>query len=263
MRKSIETVLGLAQMSPGFADPDNRADFKRAKPLIAGAYGLLTAAQALLDRWGKGNLSEPMQALHAATKAITADTPPAFPANVRRFYDISTFHLDEESRRFLDNPDGLSVTSTEHGWLVYVPDEDAVTKPPVPGVIVNILDRVRTFGCDYVWFDADALEDPELPTFEDVVALSAPANCATLDEESKLPSFYASRESAAWKEAWDALIAEFGDPVCLSADSCESWQYLGTLAKPDGTWKHCFRHRALPPTGQRTYREYPATKPAS
>ncbi|MBB3267725.1 hypothetical protein FHW79_005390 [Azospirillum sp. OGB3] len=84
----------------------------------------------------------------------------------------------------------------------------------------------------------------------------------SLDDKAEPPGFTAQPGSPAWEEAWAALIAEFGDPVCLDAITGESWQYHGTFEGADG-WNHIFRHRVLPSTRQRTYRKYPATAPVS
>lgn len=73
-----------------------------------------------------------------------------------------------------------------------------------------------------------------------------------------MSSYFAERDSAAWAEAWAALIAEFGDPVCSHAG--ENWQYMGT-EHAGGRWTHCFRHRHLPGSTGYTYRHYPASPP--
>jgi hypothetical protein len=71
--------------------------------------------------------------------------------------------------------------------------------------------------------------------------------------------YLAERGSAAWVEAWAALIREFGDPECRHEPSGECWQYMGTEQRGD-RWTHCFRHRALY-GGPYAYRHYPATPP--
>jgi hypothetical protein len=59
--------------------------------------------------------------------------------------------------------------------------------------------------------------------------------------------------------AWGHIIAAYGDASCLDQDTGEVWQYMGSHNGPTnsgtgaGTWKHTFRHRCLPATGERTY----------
>lgn len=78
-------------------------------------------------------------------------------------------------------------------------------------------------------------------------------------ENERPECYFAERDTLAWNEAWGALVAEFGDPVCQHENG-ECWQYMGTSHYPSG-WKHVFRHRTLPGTGIRTYRHYPASPP--
>lgn len=73
------------------------------------------------------------------------------------------------------------------------------------------------------------------------------------------PWYMARRDSAAWVEAWAALLEEFGDTVCQDPDTGECWQYMGTERSTSGLWTHCFRHRAL--HGKRVYRHYQASAP--
>lgn len=79
-----------------------------------------------------------------------------------------------------------------------------------------------------------------------------------MDDE---PWYMARRDSAAWAEAWAALVAEFGDTVCRDEESGECWQYMGTERSTSGAWSHCFRHRALNGAHHYTYRHYAASTP--
>jgi hypothetical protein len=75
--------------------------------------------------------------------------------------------------------------------------------------------------------------------------------------------FMAHRDSPAWLEAWAYLQAEFGDTACRDEESGECWQYMGTERAPDGSWSHCFRHRALRGAHTYLYRHYPASPPGT
>jgi hypothetical protein len=117
---------------------------------------------------------------------------------IRKFLDLSTSHLDDESRRMLDAaaadtlsimgrdkclPPGVDVSvcrndplsaagqlviyPTAYGWFGYAHDDfDALKEAGVSDVLVNIYRYARQNGCDYVMFDCDAGEDENLPTFE-------------------------------------------------------------------------------------------------
>lgn len=270
MNKHFKTVFALAEMSPGYDGAANHADIIQAKRELAAHAGLQAAAQALIGAWGKGNLSQPMQAIQKAVDAFSALSSLPAPGHVRKFLDLSTAHLDAEARDHLEQAgEGVVVYPTAYGWFVYVSEADALASYTVPQCLLDILDRARQLGCDYVLLDCDAEEDSELPTFDEAGAvdvLEGPQQPSEpmAEETADASSFGAERDTPAWDEAWAALVAEYGDPVCLSADGCHSWQYLGTTQKPDGSWNHTFRHRSLPAAaGQRTYREYPATPPAT
>lgn len=61
---------------------------------------------------------------------------------------------------------------------------------------------------------------------------------------------------AGWSRMWEALCARWGSYDCRHAASGECWQYMGTgtgySQAPD--WPlHTFRHRMLPPRGERMY----------
>lgn len=266
MNKHFKTVFALAKTSPGFDVAANHADIIQAKRELAAHAGLQAAAQALIGAWGRGNLSQPMQAIQKAVDAFSALSSLPAPGHVRKFLDLSTAHLDAEGRDHLEQGgEGMVVYPTAYGWFVYVSEADALASYTVPQCLLDILDRARQLGCDYVLLDCDAEEDSELPTFDEAGAVEVPETPPQQPEPvaevvADASNFCAEPGTPPWDEAWAALVAEFGDPVCLSTDGCHSWQYLGTTQKPDGTWKHIFRHRSLSAAGgQRTYREYPAT----
>lgn len=269
MNKHFKTVFALAETSPGYDGAANHADIIQAKRELAAHIGLQAAAQALIGAWGRGNLSQPMQAIQKAVDVFSALSSLPAPGHVRKFLDLSTAHLDAEARDYLEQAgEGVVVYPTTYGWFVYVSEPDTLANYTVPQCLLDILDRARQLGCDYVLLDSDAGEDSVLPTFDEAGAVevleSPPQQLeSTLATAADASSFSAEPGTPAWDEAWAALVAEFGDPICLSTGGCDSWQYLGTAQKPDGSWKHTFRHRSLPAAGnQRTYREYPATPPA-
>ena len=90
---------------------------------------------------------------------------------IRRFLDLSTTHLQQADRLFLEfsaNPgslDGLAAMAGTYGWFVYAHDERCCEG--ISDVLWAIFERARALGCDYVLFDADAPILEDLPVFED------------------------------------------------------------------------------------------------
>lgn len=165
----IATVLAMAEMSPGSEDRENRAELHQAKQAFEAIGSVLTAAEEVLRNWEGGNLSQPMQDLQRAVDQAREANLSKGSALVRNFLDLSTGHLNREARDYLQYiGDGLTVYELKYGWLVYVSDEDQLEDYPLlPTVIVEILNRARSLGCDYVLLDSDAEYDDELPSFED------------------------------------------------------------------------------------------------
>ncbi len=93
-------------------------------------------------------------------------TPP-----IRRFLDLSTAHLQQADRLFLEfsaNPGslgGLAAMAGTYGWFVYAHDERCCEG--ISDVLWAIFGRARALGCDYVLFDADAPILEDLPVFEE------------------------------------------------------------------------------------------------
>ncbi len=93
-------------------------------------------------------------------------TPP-----IRRFLDLSTAHLQQADRLFLEfsaNPGslgGLAAMAGTYGWFVYAHDERCCEG--ISDVLWAIFERARALGCDYVLFDADGPVLEGLPVFED------------------------------------------------------------------------------------------------
>lgn len=68
---------------------------------------------------------------------------------------------------------------------------------------------------------------------------------------------FLTRTSRGWERAWRLIAAKYGDREC-HVDG-EVWQYMGSDSDDNGaTWSHKFRHRALPPSGERVYEKIPA-----
>jgi hypothetical protein len=63
-----------------------------------------------------------------------------------------------------------------------------------------------------------------------------------------------------WKAAWEKLLDRYGSYDCCDPQTHEMWQYMGSVAGASGAWQHTFRHRSLPPKGDRTYWDCPASE---
>ena len=93
-------------------------------------------------------------------------TPP-----IRRFLDLSTAHLQQADRLFLEfsaNPGslgGLAAMAGIYGWFVYAHDERCCEG--ISDALWAVFKRARALGCDYVLFDADAPILEDLPVFEE------------------------------------------------------------------------------------------------
>lgn len=54
-----------------------------------------------------------------------------------------------------------------HGWFVYAgTDEEMMKKADVPPELLYVFRYAKRHGCDWICFDQDAEEDPDLPTFD-------------------------------------------------------------------------------------------------
>ena len=89
---------------------------------------------------------------------------------IRRFLDLSTAHLQQADRLFLEfsaNPGslgGLAAMAGTYGWFVYAHDERCCEG--ISDALWAIFEQARALGCDYVLFDADAPILENLPIFE-------------------------------------------------------------------------------------------------
>jgi len=70
--------------------------------------------------------------------------------------------------------------------------------------------------------------------------------------------YFVERDSAEWIRMWGYLQSVYGDCACYDESTGEVWQYMGTELK-SGEWAHCFRHRCLPPIGERKYYRVPVS----
>lgn len=93
---------------------------------------------------------------------------------IRQFLDLSTAHVSQETRLFLDeqNHDGFDTVwsaKTASGWIAYAAESaehPRLLTHGVPADLVAAFARARALGCDYILFDADADTDEVLMTFE-------------------------------------------------------------------------------------------------
>jgi hypothetical protein len=90
---------------------------------------------------------------------------PTYP--LRLFFDCSTAHLKPSTHDRLERlaEDGEAlIASTPYGWFVWI-EEDP--QPNLPEELGLIMDHARSLGAEYILFDRDASENPDLPIFED------------------------------------------------------------------------------------------------
>lgn len=98
--------------------------------------------------------------------------------NIRRFLDLSTAHLDDAAKAWLEmEADDASAYEGRHGFFVHCkedPDNPGQLWPDTDAPRPESLDRIFLYaigqGCDYVLFDCDAQVDEALPTFEEASA---------------------------------------------------------------------------------------------
>ena len=92
---------------------------------------------------------------------------------VRQFLDVGTVHLSRADRAFLDRsaelaaPGGIVAMKSPDGWFVYVHDDRAVVE--MSDALWAIFEKAHELGCDYVLFDADGPEHPDLERFTELV----------------------------------------------------------------------------------------------
>jgi hypothetical protein len=93
-------------------------------------------------------------------------------AHVRKFLDLSTNHLMEDDREFLrvvslsdESPIVPRAQTATGGCFMYADEASEINLPDTPHRICIIMIHARQHGCDYVLFDANGPEDPDLPVF--------------------------------------------------------------------------------------------------
>ena len=90
-------------------------------------------------------------------------------ACVRKFLDLSSFHIKPETCEALAGMGLESLMIGQCGFMIPVPDKDSVEREDYP------LEMVRAFkvawrnypDVDYLCFDADAPENPDFPFYAD------------------------------------------------------------------------------------------------
>lgn len=98
---------------------------------------------------------------------------------IRRFMDLSVKHLDGESRDFLEEatdltaennenptPEAWSAVATPTGFFVHAWEAADLPTVRIPHKLGRIMIHARRHGCDYIMFDIDGPDDPELELFE-------------------------------------------------------------------------------------------------
>lgn len=81
---------------------------------------------------------------------------------LRLFLDCSTAHLSPAARAYVENDDGIA-SPTPYGWFVYANEELGEF---VPSDLKAVMAYARSLGAEYINFDCDALDIPDLPTFD-------------------------------------------------------------------------------------------------
>ena len=81
---------------------------------------------------------------------------------LRTFLYLSTGHLKQEDRAFLDSHEA----STENGWFIWAPGEYP-TPSRYPDNLKAILVKAREMGSEYVLFDGDAEPLEGLPYYDE------------------------------------------------------------------------------------------------
>jgi hypothetical protein len=95
------------------------------------------------------------------------DTVKERPAYVRRFLDLSTGHLTQQTREQLES-NTLQCTVTyqadPYGWWVYVTQDDDILAG-FPQELADVIRYARKHGCEWIKLDCEALELEGLPWY--------------------------------------------------------------------------------------------------
>ncbi|KFL31440.1 hypothetical protein JP75_07755 [Devosia riboflavina] len=91
---------------------------------------------------------------------------------IRQFLDLSSTHVGNATHRWLSDQAALNfdaggaywhVAQHNHGWWCRVPVDYAPSDFP-PDLLL-VCDRARTLGAEYILFDHDAEQIPDLPIY--------------------------------------------------------------------------------------------------
>ena len=99
------------------------------------------------------------------------------PSHVRKFLDISTAHitentagmLDDSVHQFLGTAPFIAYPLGDAGWLVYVPSEDSPNTNTLAEFHPDLLacmEYARQHNCDYIMFDQDGTVIDDLPAYD-------------------------------------------------------------------------------------------------
>ena len=90
---------------------------------------------------------------------------------VRKFFDISTAHLTQETRDALDEghgPTPIFRHPDRYGWFIWVPDAPEIPEiEECPPDLMACILLARRHDCDYLLIDRDAELHPELTDYEE------------------------------------------------------------------------------------------------
>ncbi|MET0711072.1 MAG: hypothetical protein ABWZ30_01010 [Jiangellaceae bacterium] len=77
---------------------------------------------------------------------------------IRKFLDLSTGHLQENTCNTLGTVPGLRAVETEYGWLIYAGEwvDEYAKDGGWPAELRAIIALAREHDCAYVMFDRDA-----------------------------------------------------------------------------------------------------------
>lgn len=104
---------------------------------------------------------------------------------------MSTGHLDTPSRTVIDEKawdrNGGDFAATEGGWFCPVPQAAEDDPTDAPEALRLIFAFCRTIGADYLLFDCDADEVPELAVYDDSGALARHAIAPAIDAKGEAP----------------------------------------------------------------------------
>lgn len=142
----------------------------KMRPDAFGGLAMVITGEGVLSKSTDDVVRELSDALEqdaARPQEAGASTPPRVDYPLRLFFDCSTAHLSPSTRAYLAIAAARSKTSpltwtaeTPFGWFVWVEDAPEET---VPADLAAIMRHAQGRGAEYVLFDSDAPENPQLP----------------------------------------------------------------------------------------------------